>query len=87
MKALFNTLIFSLSIFVVVMSGALIYQGIDSIHYYKQLQLSRTTPTEVLDKLNGCRVVYNTCEVTIVGSDPRIVPGKFNGVIIENKGE
>lgn len=86
MRTLIDTFRFCLVIFVGVMSGGLIYQGVDSVFYYKQLQLSRTTPTEILNKLNGCRVVYHTCEIKVVGSEPRHVAGKFNGVIIpDNK--
>jgi hypothetical protein len=83
MKAITSTIWLIMVTLSVAMGGGLAYNGADFLFYQKQLKLANVTPTEVLDKLNGCRVVYNTCELTVVGSDARHVPGVFNGVRIK----
>lgn len=55
----------------------------EHLHHVQQLETYGTTTTEINQMLGGCMVVYESCKIEVVGSQPRLVPGIFNGVIIK----
>lgn len=83
MKQLYNGLVSLAVVLTMILVGALIFNGVDHIDHTRFLKKANTNSTELVDKINGCLVVYETCSVEVVGSHPRKVDGVFNGVIVK----
>lgn len=83
MNSFFDTIRSLLILTVAVTILAFAYAGMDNIRMTKQLKLANSSTQKIIDKIQGCRVVYDDCRISVIGSNPRHVPGKFNGVVVE----